>query len=233
VVALAAPGANRVVVLAVGLFTDPIEGGPAAVTARAIGCLDGSPVRAPSAALEAGFGLAVGDVTGDGVPEVFVGQADAVRMLRLSEAGAGEGCGGADASDDPTTTTIACPTTTTASCESFGAAIAVGDADADGTNDLLVGAPRSTTPEGQSGAGFVLRGTGDGPTLDGAHALYVAGVGDGALLGEEVAFVRTGTPTGPRFEPVLGAPGQNRVYTFLCSGLPNDTADQGGRCQPL
>lgn len=231
-VAAAAPGARRVVVLAVGLFTDPVLGGPAVVTARAVACLDDVLVRSSYAPVADGQGLAVGDVTGDDAVEVLVGVSNGVRVLSLDGLTLGAGCASADTSDDPTTTTIGCPAGTDASCDSFGASIAVGDADSDGTNDLLVGAPSSVTPEGTTGTAFLLRGTASGPSADGARALYVAGLADGALLGEEVTFVRTGTATAPRYEPVLGAPGESRVFTFLCSGLPGDEASQGGRCQP-
>ena len=44
--------------------------------------------------------------------------------------------------------------------------------------------------------------------------------------------MRTGTADVPRYEPVLSAPGESRVFAFLCSGLPGDAADEGARCQP-
>ncbi len=231
-IAAAAPGQARVVLLALGLFTDPELGGAPAPTTRALACLDGLPVRSPSEALELGQGLALGDVTGDGVAELLVGATDGVRLLRLDDAGEAVGCASTGTEDDPTVSTLACPTGLDASCDGFGASLAIGDADADGTNDLLVGAPRSRTPEGTTGAGFLLRGTPSGPVFEGARALFVAGLADGALLGEEAAFVRAGTLDAPRYEPLLSSPGESRVFAFLCSGLPGDAAEDDARCQP-
>ncbi|HJK91831.1 MAG TPA: hypothetical protein RMH26_13940, partial [Polyangiaceae bacterium LLY-WYZ-15_(1-7)] len=129
----AAPGEERVVVLAVGEADDGMTGVPQ-TTARLLGCLDGSAMRSPSAPLDQGSGMAAGDLDGDGMPEVIVGDAAAgsVRVARLADLGMAAGCGTPSDSDDPTTTTISCPSVEGVGCEGFGASAAVGDFDADG-----------------------------------------------------------------------------------------------------
>ncbi|MBX3246607.1 MAG: VCBS repeat-containing protein [Myxococcales bacterium] len=232
-----APGASRVVVLAGGTFDDPMDG--PGLRLVLLGCVDGIRTRAPSATLMDGLaGLAAGDVTGDGVPEIFVGtDGSGVRMVRLGDVSGGVGCGASDTSDDPPSTAIACPSVEGVTCGGFGAALAVGDANGDGVGDLLVGAPTSRTSEGETGAAYVLPGAAAGLDVATARALVPSSATDGALIGEEVAFF-TGAATpggGRRSEPVASAPGADRVYVFLCTGLAGDAVGDAGlddRCQP-
>ncbi|MCB9562657.1 MAG: hypothetical protein H6708_19825 [Kofleriaceae bacterium] len=67
-IAAAAPGASRVVLYAMGLFTDPLIGGAPALTVRALACLDGVRVRSPFGPLDDGFGMTLGDTNADGSP---------------------------------------------------------------------------------------------------------------------------------------------------------------------
>jgi hypothetical protein len=209
--------------------------GDGTVTTTVRGCLDET---------TGGWGeaLAVGDLSGDGVPEVAVGFGEAegrASVVRVYDGAAlPAGCGEAWAP----AVELACPNVEAAACDDaafFGRTLAIGDLDGDGVGDLLVGAPRATVDE-VSGAGavFVFRGGALGAlgATDRVAVLRHSDPATGAQLGRALA-VAPGLDDAAsvrRDEPVVGAPGVDRVYVFLCAGLDGDSpaTTDAMRCQP-
>jgi hypothetical protein len=120
----------------------------------------------------------------------------------------------------------------------FGASLAAGDVNGDGIQDLVVGAPNAEV-DGRGGAGaiFVFAGTAVITNLDDEFAALVhSSPTTNANLGLALSTVpgQMGA-AGRRDEIIAGAPGVNRVYVFLCTGLDGDRAldFEGTRCQPL
>jgi hypothetical protein len=229
---LSAPGQDRVVIAAIGV--DALDATD--IDAQVLACLDGTP----------GFGqvLAAGDIDGDGMPEVYVGYGEAsadhpnaVQVYDLADLNQLEmGCASAGADDDMAHTTIACPTIDGVDCTdgAFGSALALGDVDADGTLDLIVGAPRMTV-ENRVGAGgvFALSGSASGVDVSAVSFMHISEPGANDRLGASVAALRThyGIPdVTPRHEVAAGAPGTNSAFIFLCSGLGDDSSSTGSRC---
>jgi len=222
-----APGARRVLVLVVS------SDGMGGVVTNLRSCIDGP---------EDGFGgvVAAGDVDGDSWPEVFVSRsADAMSRTEMLVMLPGTGLpdpGGCSAAWGEGAVPIPCPAgLDSATCgRGYGSALAIGDVDADGLGDLIVGDP-SATARGHEDAGavFVLPGHASG--LDGmrADALTLSSAEPGDSLGAVVATVRTDLDAmSPRVEVVAGAPGAGSVALFLCSGLEGDTLAVGQRCTP-
>lgn len=230
--AISAPGQNRVVLAAVGV--DPLD--PTDIDAVVLGCIDG----------EAGFGqvLTAGDVNGDGMPEVYMGFAEAtadhsgiVHVFDLADLATLEaGCADTTNADDPGLSILECPTLDGVDCtaSAFGSALALGDVDADGTLDLIVGAPRMTV-ENKSAAGgiFALAGSSSGVDMTRVSFVQISNPGADDRLGASVAALRThyGIPSVMvRHEIAAGAPGANSAFVFLCSGLGDDSSTTGARC---
>lgn len=207
------------------------------ITTRSRGCVDDP---------GPGFGqvLAIGDFDGDGAPDVAIassagaGRSETIQILAGSSMPTEGSCAGAW----PPAITLGCPSVAAAEgidCVEFGAALTAGDVNADGIDDLIVGAPGAEV-DGVGGAGAVFVFAGD---------LVMANVGrdvaalrhsrpeTGAGLGRSVAAVPGQTFGGTtRYEVAAGAPGAGRIYVFLCSpGLSADepTSLPGSRCQPL
>ena len=95
--------------------------------------------------------------------------------------------------------------------QKFGEAIAAGDVDRDGYDDLLVGAPNTAAEiphlQLEAGAAHLIHGSETGLTATGSRTLF--GLVESDHLGAAVAIgnvVRT-TPTNPR-EVVIGTPGR-------------------------
>ncbi len=185
-------------------------------------------VEASDASLR-GFGerLAVGDVTGDGAPELFIGidpiaGAEPGRQALFMYSGTGlpEAVEGARVCPpwNDSATAIDCPERAGGpSCAGagFGASLALGDVDADGHGDLIVGAPLAAV-DGAPDAGTVWIVPGAQVGLDAARAIFLTtDASAGAHLGATVGALRTQG----RDEPVAGAPGVDEIYMFTCTTL--------------
>lgn len=233
--AISAPGQNRVVLAAVGV--DALD--PADIDGVVLACIDGPE----------GFGrvLTAGDIDGDGMPEVYMGFGEAtadhpgiVRVFDLADLTTLEaGCADTTTADDPGLSMVSCPTVDTvdtADCTegAFGSALALGDVDADGILDLIVGAPRLTVENKLAAGGiFALAGSSSGVDMSRASFMQISNPGADDRLGASVAALRThyGIPSVMvRHEVAAGAPGANTAFLFLCSGLGDDSSVTGSRC---
>lgn len=234
VIAISQPSRERVII---ATYRDD-EPGEVADKLHTRACLE-----SPDPGLT-GFGkrLLVGDINDDGAPEIFAGidpsdpehragGASALYMYRgawlpqLSEAES-ECPEFAGEPDVVRCGPLSSPDADGILCEGsgFGAALALGDVDGDGVNDVLVGAPYADVQGSrEAGAVWIIPGhRRENPDpLDFARSTVVYGSGAaGAHLGMTVAALRTRD----RDEPVAGAPGEARLYTFMCSGLESDVS---------
>ena len=109
---------------------------------------------------------------------------------------------------------------------SQGAVATAGDADGEGRDDVLVGAPFDS-PDKASGAAYLVDGTAlaEDPWFSLVDAGWkVIGTGDGQELGAQVATA--GDANGDSYDDVLiGAPGWSAVYYFEGPLLGIDTID--------
>ncbi|MEI8256381.1 MAG: integrin alpha, partial [Deltaproteobacteria bacterium] len=109
----------------------------------------------------------------------------------------------------------------------FGTAIATGDVDGDGRDELLVGAPHATVDQTtRAGAVYVLRGSGSGAalTLATSTVLRDAAPTVDAFLGRDVRVALIGQ----REEPIVAAPGITAVRVYFCTGLDGDRPNTAG-----
>lgn len=184
-------------------------------------------IDAPSGQHKARFGSAMaglGDVNGDGVPDLAVGapRADAGGTRRAGSVSIFSGSTG----------TLLRIVTAPASAPRmlFGWSLsAAGDQDGDGAGDLLVGAPRARVPgAGRAGEAWLVGG-GDGAILAGLRAPAPR---KGARFGDSVAAGPDADGDGlqelmagaPR-ERVGGREGQGRVYLFDPNGRATDVLE--------
>jgi len=190
---------------------------------------------------ESGFGgvLAAGDIDGDGVDEVFVGslsdagavgRTDRVHVYSVARAPGTATC---DTMTWPESFSITCADTTSpgVSCDGpnggFGSALATGDLDGDGIDELVVGAPKATVAGVTSaGAVYVFRRD---TAVPGLSLRMAAVVRDAApRLGGELGSSILCPDVGARDEILASVPGVREVRMFLCSGLDGDRPDAPG-----
>lgn len=232
------PGTSRVVALVLGV--DPLAGG--VLVTEVLGCVD------RPASPRFGGVLAAGDLTGDGLPEVLVGaplavpdRADEILVFSADQLSLRQGCADETEADDAVAIAaqvITCDADgTIAALEctgaGFGSAFAIGNIDGEGPNELLASVPLATVDQvAHAGAGLVFPGV---TSIDGlvAHGALLPLVDSrprvNDTLGFAVAYLPTQLADGMtrRDEPVVAAPGANRVFVYLCSGLPGDAIDEG------
>jgi hypothetical protein len=200
---------------------------------RYLGCLGGT----PDFARRVVAGLVPGPATpeiGDDVPDLVVSDRTTVFVFD------GEKLAALPETDTMTCTLAALPEKTliasfgcgstpdTSECSSsdFGAALAVGDIDGDGDNEVIVGAPQMTV-RGEHGAGAVLLydvdSLGDGVLQD---VRFLAQGEQGDALGGTVAAASIGD----RDVLIAGAPRSGKVGLFYCSSMVPG-AKRGKRCE--
>lgn len=204
---------------------------------RYLGCLGGTPEFGRTLV----SGLVPGPDTpeiGDDVPDVVVADRNTVyvfdgrKLADLPAVPAGtEGytCTLAALPEGTLISSFGCgstPDTSECSSSDFGAALALGDIDGDGDNEVIVGAPQMTV-RGEHGAGAVLLydvdSPGDGVLQD---VRFLAQGEQDDALGGAVAAV----PIGNRDVLVAGAVRSGEVGLFYCSSMvPGDK--RGKRCE--
>jgi hypothetical protein len=172
-----------------------------------------------------GSSLLASDLTGDGNDELLY--VDGSGVVHIADGVAiGLRMGGplaATCAATPLTAaypSLVCPTSGDfgVRCSAtFGASLGVGDIDADGAPEILVGDPEATV-EGVSRAGAVHVYELEAGSWVEAAALFDASPSEGQRMGSAISVVQVGN----RLEPFVGAEGSGEVFAFYCSGLAGD-----------
>jgi hypothetical protein len=204
-----------------------------------VSCIDAPAPGRDDPAPGKSFGkrLAMGDVDGDGLPELAVGSdpTDSNERVYVYRGSALPSVApGRCAAWGEEPLKLSCSEgVRDANCEDsrFGASLAFGDINGDGAMDLFVGAPLADVAgKVDAGAVWVFAGNASarGPLLDadGATNLYADNAAQ-AHLGMSLGALHTRE----RDEPIAGAPGEDRLYTFMCSELDGD-ASRDTLCLP-
>lgn len=183
-----------------------------------------------------GRALATGDVDDDGVEDLVVSEESLVTVFSGSALAQlpqafGETCSLAALPEGAIIASFGCGSRLALSgCNNsgFGASLAVGDVDADGDGEVLVGAPRMVV-NGHDKAGAVLVYDAEGSEPhELSDVMYLSSAEQDDLLGTSVAAV----PQGDKPDVIVaGGPGKSKVAVFFCSNLI-DLEDREGRCAP-
>jgi hypothetical protein len=215
-------------------------GGPANATVAQAGIPAGEPLAGSQSLGDAavtiegvekdeiGFATAVGDVNGDGVGDVVVGAP--LRNASGPSSGAVEVFFGPVEGETIASGDADVRLTGQSGIDWAGNSLAVADVNADGTHDLVVGAPRTDRTADNAGTVYVVYGGSDlGGEISLAEAdARVDGVEAGGLAGYTVA---AGNVTGDAAaDLVVGAPrtGEDRGTVYVVDGAdvgPNASVD--------
>ncbi|MGZ3416756.1 MAG: FG-GAP repeat protein [Polyangiales bacterium] len=184
-----------------------------------VGCIEG--------ATGLGETLAVGDVDGDGQPDVLAREGVAVKIFKGSgrpTTPSATDC--ANKWDTSSVITLTCAEVRGASdCANgdFGRSIAAGDFDGDGKTDVAIGAPYAAAEGlGGSGAVFLFTPASSTNVLD---VRYLGQPSGDAGFGWAVASGKVGTQD----TLAVGARGKGLSYVVWCTGLPG--SPQNARCR--
>jgi hypothetical protein len=220
-IAVGQPARDRVIV---AIYNDAVPG-DVSNKLKTVACLSNQGIGG-----RFGARIAMADIDGDGMPEIAVGSESGESNERVFVY-RGDALPDMVAARCPDWGAAPLPVACSegvreARCEdsAFGAALAFGDVNGDGASDLIVGAPRAhVAGKSEAGAVWLFAGnnSGRGPLLDvdGATNLY-ADNKQRAYLGTAVGALRTKD----RDEPIAGAPGEDRLFTFTCSELEENLA---------